>query len=91
MLVLYIIVSILFLLLGTTFYFNQYYYRFVLPLQSSCDCLRFHNKIVQQTYTDLGQVLYLQLPVRFGVKLRYSILSVVGSAYEYSRGLEGAL
>src|SRR6218665_2468243 len=29
---------------------------------------------------DLGQVLYLQLPVRFGVKLRYSIRAVVGSA-----------
>src|SRR6218665_126991 len=29
---------------------------------------------------DLGQVLYLQLPVRFGVKLRYSICAVVGSA-----------
>ena len=31
---------------------------------------------------DLGQVLYLQLPVRFGVKLRYSIRAVVGSASE---------
>ena len=30
----------------------------------------------------LGQVLYLQLPVRFGVKLRYSIRVVVGSASE---------
>ena len=27
--------------------------------------------------------LYLQLPVRFGVKLRYSIRAVVGSASEY--------
>ena len=34
------------------------------------------------TYRDLGQVLYLQLPVRFGVKLRYSIRAVVGSASE---------
>src|SRR6218665_1558452 len=32
---------------------------------------------------DLGQVLYLQLPVRFGVKLRYSIRAVVGSASEW--------
>ena len=31
---------------------------------------------------DLGQVIYLQLHVRFGVKLRYSIRAVVGSAYE---------
>src|SRR6218665_3535443 len=31
---------------------------------------------------DLGQVLYLQLPVRFGMKLRYSIRAVVGSASE---------
>jgi len=31
---------------------------------------------------DLGQVLYLQLPVRFGVKLRHSIRAVVGSASE---------
>ena len=31
----------------------------------------------------LGQVLYLQLPVRFGVKLRYSIRAVVGSASEW--------
>ena len=29
-----------------------------------------------------GQVLYMQLPVRFGVKLRYSIRAVVGSASE---------
>src|SRR6218665_642820 len=32
---------------------------------------------------DLGQVLYLQLPVCFGVKLRYSIRAVVGSASEW--------
>src|SRR6218665_2097952 len=32
---------------------------------------------------DLGQVLYLQLAVRFGVKLRYSICAVVGSASEW--------
>ena len=32
---------------------------------------------------DLGQVLYLQLPVRFGVKLRYNIRAVVGSASEW--------
>src|SRR6218665_37928 len=32
---------------------------------------------------DLGQVLYLQLRVRFGVKLRYSIRAVVGSASEW--------
>src|SRR6218665_9138 len=32
---------------------------------------------------DLGQVLYLQLPVRFGVKLRYSVRAVVGSASEW--------
>src|SRR6218665_2570087 len=32
---------------------------------------------------DLGQVLCLQLPVRFGVKLRYSIRAVVGSASEW--------
>src|SRR6218665_1371247 len=32
---------------------------------------------------DLGQVLSLQLPVRFGVKLRYSIRAVVGSASEW--------
>src|SRR6218665_3638473 len=31
----------------------------------------------------LGQVLYLQLPVRFGVKLRYSIRAVVWSASEW--------
>ena len=31
---------------------------------------------------DLGQVLYLQLPVRFSVKLQYSIRAVVGSASE---------
>ena len=31
---------------------------------------------------DLGQVLYLKLPVRFGVKFRYSIRAVVGSASE---------
>src|SRR6218665_4135461 len=31
---------------------------------------------------DFGQVLYLQLPVRFGVILRYSIRAVVGSASE---------
>ena len=31
---------------------------------------------------DLGQVLYLQLPVRFGVKLRYSIRAVVWGAIE---------
>ena len=34
------------------------------------------------TRRDLGQVLYLQLPVRFGVKLWYSIRAVVGSASE---------
>ena len=36
------------------------------------------------TYTDLGQVLYLQLPVRLGVKLRRSrpIRAVVGSDSE---------
>src|SRR6218665_19504 len=34
---------------------------------------------------DLGQVLYLQLRVRFGVKLRYSIRAVVGSASEWWR------
>ena len=36
-----------------------------------------------RTCRDLGQVLYLQLPVRFGVKLRYSIRAVVGSASEW--------
>ena len=30
----------------------------------------------------LGEVLYLQLPVRFIVKLQYSIRAVVGSASE---------
>ena len=35
------------------------------------------------TYMDLGQVLYLQFPVRFGVKLRYSSRAVVGSASEW--------
>ena len=39
---------------------------------------------------DLGQVLYLQLPVRFGVKLRYSIRAVVGAPLS-SSGLEGVL
>ena len=34
------------------------------------------------TYTDLGQVLYLKLPMRFGLKLRYSIRAVVGRASE---------
>src|SRR6218665_931237 len=37
------------------------------------------------SHRDLGQVLYLQLPVRFGVKLRYSIRAVVGSASEWYR------
>src|SRR6218665_3106749 len=32
---------------------------------------------------DLGQVLYLQLSVRFGVKPRYSIRAVVGSSSEW--------
>ena len=31
---------------------------------------------------DLGQEIYLPLPVRFGVKLRYSIRAVEGSASE---------
>src|SRR6218665_2615940 len=31
---------------------------------------------------DLGQVHYLQLPVRFGVKLRNSMRAIVGSASE---------
>ena len=31
-------------------------------------------------HKDLGQVLYLQLPVRFGMRLRYSIRAVVWSA-----------
>src|SRR6218665_477769 len=35
------------------------------------------------SHRDLGQVLCLQLPVRFGVKLRYSIRAVVGSASEW--------
>src|SRR6218665_15816 len=30
-----------------------------------------------------SQVLYLQLPVRFGVKLRYCIRAIVGSASEW--------
>jgi len=34
------------------------------------------------TCRGIGQVLYLQLPVRFGVKLRYSIRAVIGSASE---------
>jgi len=33
-------------------------------------------------YSCHGQVLYLQLPVSFGVKLQYSIRAVVGSASE---------
>ena len=36
----------------------------------------------EETRRDLGQVVYLQLPVRFSVKLRYSIRAVVGSASE---------
>jgi len=31
---------------------------------------------------DFGQILYLELPVRFSVKLRYSIRAVVGSDSE---------
>src|SRR6218665_3116601 len=38
---------------------------------------------LQPSRRDLGQVLYLQLPVRFGVKVRYSIRAVVGSASEW--------
>src|SRR6218665_4197468 len=34
------------------------------------------------TYRDLGQVLYLQLPMRLGGKLRSSIRAVVGSGTE---------
>jgi len=50
------------------------------------DSIAFNRKVVGSTpalaamYTDLGQVLYLQLPVRFGVKLRYNIRAVVGGA-----------
>ena len=40
---------------------------------------------------DLGQVLYLQSSVRFGVKLRYCILAVVGSAYEQYWTWRGAI
>src|SRR6218665_2152784 len=40
---------------------------------------------------DIGQVLYLQLPVRFGVKLQYSIRAVVGSASEQWRTCRGAI
>ena len=47
----------------------------------------FSDKIggpVEPARRDLGQVLYtyLQLPVRFGVKLRCNIRAVVGSASE---------
>jgi len=45
----------------------------------------FNRRVVGSTpalAATFGQVLYLQLPVRFGVKLRYSIRAVVGSASE---------
>ena len=38
---------------------------------------------------DLGQVLYLQLPVLFGVKLRYSIRAEVWSALGVVEDLKG--
>src|SRR6218665_3397734 len=50
------------------------------------ESIAFNRRVVGSTpalaamYRDLGKVLYLQLPVRFGVKLRYSIRAVVGSA-----------
>ena len=52
------------------------------------ETMTFNRRVVGSTSAlpprrDLGQVLYLQLPVRFGVKLRYSIGSVVGSASEW--------
>ena len=51
------------------------------------EAMTFNRRVVGLTPAlaaarDLGQVLYLQLPVRFGVKLRYSIRAVVGSASE---------
>ena len=56
------------------------------------ESIAFNRKVVSSTpalaallesnYADCGQVLYLQLPVRFGVKLRYSIRAVVESASE---------
>ena len=48
------------------------------------ESIAFNWRVVDSTppCRDLGQVLYLQLPVRFGVKLRYSIRAVVGSASE---------
>ena len=51
------------------------------------ELIAFNRRVVGSTpalaaMRDLGQVLYLQLPVRFGVKLRYSIRAVVGSASE---------
>src|SRR6218665_398790 len=52
------------------------------------ESIAFNRRVVGSTpalaapYRDLVQFLYLQLPVRFGVKLRYSIRAVVGSAAE---------
>ena len=51
------------------------------------ETMTFNRRVVGSTpalppHRDLGQVLYLQLPVRFGVKLRYSTRAVVGSASE---------
>ena len=52
------------------------------------ESIAFNRRVMGSTlalaamYRDLGQVLYLQLSVRFGVKLRYSIRAVVGSASE---------
>ena len=52
------------------------------------ESIAFNRRVVGSTPAlavtrDLGQVLFLQLPVRFGVKLRYSIRAVVGSASEW--------
>ena len=49
--------------------------------------ITFYRRVVGSTPLypsgrDLGQGLCLQLPARFGVKLRYSICAVVGSASE---------
>ena len=51
------------------------------------ETMTFNRRVVGSTpglaaTWDLGQVFYLQLPVRFGVKLRYSIRAVVGRASE---------
>src|SRR6218665_2145786 len=44
------------------------------------ESITFNRRVVGSTpAVGLGQVLYLQLPLRFGVKLRYSIRAVVGS------------